>query len=162
MSEVGKEHGVAWWTVHRMLVAAAADVLGPVSEPTTTIGIDETRARSIRWLLVAGELTDLVAANTAAAAWCAQVNQRGRKLDPAWAHHRLLLRAGDTLSPQALARLKTVFAIDDPSGHFSRAWVVKELLRQLLQAHGPTRNSRHGTAPASSPGLSVRLRAGHG
>ena len=33
-----------------MLVAAAADALGPAA-PTTTIGIDETRARSVRWLL---------------------------------------------------------------------------------------------------------------
>jgi transposase len=36
--------------VHRVLVAAAADVLGQ-AEPTTAIGIDETRARSVRWLL---------------------------------------------------------------------------------------------------------------
>ncbi len=36
--------------MHRVLVAAAADVLGQ-AEPTTAIGIDETRARSDRWLL---------------------------------------------------------------------------------------------------------------
>jgi hypothetical protein len=36
--------------VHRVLVAAAADLLGPATA-TTTIGIDETRARSVRWLL---------------------------------------------------------------------------------------------------------------
>ncbi len=50
VSDVAVEHGVAWWTVHRVLVAAAADLLGPASA-TTTIGIDETRARSVRWLL---------------------------------------------------------------------------------------------------------------
>ena len=50
MSEVGKDHGVAWWTVHRVLVAAAADALGPAA-PTTMIRIDETRARSVRWSL---------------------------------------------------------------------------------------------------------------
>ncbi len=50
MSDVAVEHGVAWWTVHRVLVAAAADLLGQASA-TTTIGIDETRARSVRWLL---------------------------------------------------------------------------------------------------------------
>ncbi len=49
MSEVAKDYGVAWWTVHRILVAAAAAVLGPAA-PTTMIGIDETRARSVRWL----------------------------------------------------------------------------------------------------------------
>jgi len=31
------------------------------------------------------------------------------KVDPAWAHRRLLLRAGNELGPKALARLKTVF-----------------------------------------------------
>ena len=47
MSDVAVEHGVAWWTVHRVLVAAAADALGP-AVATTRIGIDETRARSVR------------------------------------------------------------------------------------------------------------------
>jgi transposase len=45
MSEVAKDHGIAWWTVHRILVKVAADVLGQAA-PTTMIGIDETRARS--------------------------------------------------------------------------------------------------------------------
>lgn len=48
MSEVAGEYGVAWWTVHRILVAAAVQVLGQAA-PTTMIGIDETRARSVRW-----------------------------------------------------------------------------------------------------------------
>ena len=227
MSEVGNDYGVAWWTVHRVLVAAAADVLGP-AEPTTRIGIDETRARSVRWLL--GELgwrrsdpwmTSIVDLDPASRGgiiglapgrsgacvegWLAlqssdfragvqvvaidpsapyaagirralpdarivldhfhlvmlanqaltdvrqrvaheQHDRRGRKTDPAWAHRRLLLRAGDTLSPAALRRLTTVLSTDDPSGQLSAAWAVKELLRQLLQAHGPTRYSRHQTA----------------
>jgi transposase len=50
MSEVGDDYGVAWWTVHRALVAAAAEILG-AAQPTAMIGIDETRARSVRWLL---------------------------------------------------------------------------------------------------------------
>jgi transposase len=33
MSEVGNDYGVAWWTVHRVFVAADADVLGQ-AEPT--------------------------------------------------------------------------------------------------------------------------------
>ena len=49
MSEVAKDHGIAWWTVHRFLIRAAADVLGQAA-PTTMIGIDETRARSVRWI----------------------------------------------------------------------------------------------------------------
>jgi len=38
-----------------------------------------------------------------------QQGRRGMKVDPAWAHRRLLLRAGNELGPKALARLKTVF-----------------------------------------------------
>lgn len=38
-----------------------------------------------------------------------QLGRRGRRLDPPpWAHRRLLLRAGNTLSPAALARLRRV------------------------------------------------------
>jgi hypothetical protein len=36
-----------WWTVHRILVATAVRVQGQAA-PTTMIGIDETRARSVR------------------------------------------------------------------------------------------------------------------
>ena len=72
--------------------------------------------------------------------------RRGHKTDPAWAHRRLLLRAGDTLSPVARGRLRRVLATDDPTGEIGAAWAVKELLRQMLQAHGPTRYSRHETA----------------
>ena len=50
MSKVGKDYGVAWWMLHRVLVATAADALGPAT-PTSMIGIDETRARSAGWLL---------------------------------------------------------------------------------------------------------------
>ena len=49
MSEVAGDYAVAWWTVHRILVATAAQALGQAA-PTTMIGIDETRARSVRWL----------------------------------------------------------------------------------------------------------------
>ena len=75
-----------------------------------------------------------------------QQGRRGMKVDPAWAHRRLLLRGGDQLSPKALARLKTVMSTDDPTGEISAAWACKELLRQLLGAHGPTRYSRQQTA----------------
>jgi transposase len=227
MSEVGKDYGVAWWTVHRVLVAVAADALGPAA-PTSMIGIDETRARSVRWLLAEvgwrrtdpwmtsivdlypasrGGIIGLAPGRSGACVqgWLSlqssqfrdavqvvaidpsapyasgirrslpharivldhfhlvmlantmltdvrqrvqreQHARRGHKLDPAWAHRRLLLRAGDTLSPKALTRLKTVLATDDRTGELGAAWAVKELLRQLLQAHGPTRYSRHETA----------------
>ena len=44
-----------------------------------------------------------------------QLGRRGRRADPAWAHRRLLLTAGDRLSRRGLARLRHVLAVDDPS-----------------------------------------------
>jgi transposase len=231
VSEVASDYGIAWWTVHRILVKAAADVLGQAA-PATMIGIDETRARSVRWLQEElenkltwrrsdpwmtsivdldpthpGGIIGLAAGRSGACVegWIAlqskefraavqvvaidpsapyasgirralpdarivldhfhlrmlanqmvtdvrqralreQQGRRGIKVDPAWAHRRLLLRNGDQLSPAALKRLKTVFASDDPANEISAAWACKELLRQLLTAHGPTRYSRHETA----------------
>jgi transposase len=64
-----------------------------------------------------------------------QLGRRGRKKDPAWANRRLLLRAGDRLSPRALARLGRVLASDsDPTQEIAAAWAVKERLRMLLAA----------------------------
>jgi transposase len=58
--------------------------------------------------------------------------RRGRTADPAWAHRRLLLRAGDQLGSAGLRRLAAVLASDDPSNEIGAAWGVKELLRRLL------------------------------
>ncbi len=60
--------------------------------------------------------------------------RRGRLVDPAWVNRRLLLRAGDTLSARARARLRATLAADDPTNEIGAAWGVKERLRQLLQA----------------------------
>ncbi len=49
VSDVAREHDVDWRTAHRALVAAAARWL-PEPAPTAVLGIDETRARSVRWL----------------------------------------------------------------------------------------------------------------
>ncbi len=43
-----------------------------------------------------------------------QHGRRGMKVDPAWAHRRLLLRGGDQLGPKTLARLKTVLSPRSP------------------------------------------------
>jgi transposase len=61
-----------------------------------------------------------------------QKGRRGRGIDPAWTNRRLLLRAGDTLSPRALARLKATLRADDPTDESGAAWGVKEQLRTLL------------------------------
>jgi transposase len=60
-------------------------------------------------------------------------DRRGRKIDPAWANRRLLLRGYDILSSQARARLEAVFATDDPTDELSAAWGIKEQLRRLLK-----------------------------
>ena len=245
MSEVAKDHGIAWWTVHRILVRTAADKLGQAS-PTTMIGIDETRARSVRWTCEGAEektrwrrsnpwmtsIVDLdpshpggiigltagrsgacvqgwidlqskdfraavqVVAIDPSAPYASgimralpdarivldhfhlvmlantmvtdvrqrvsreQQGRRGMKDDPAWGHRRLLLRSGDELSEKAKARLEMLFTTDDPTKEISNAWTCKELLRQLLAAHGPTRYSRHQTAHHRTRFLTACVDAG--
>src|SRR4051794_35308117 len=50
VADVAAEHGVSWHTAHRALVAAAAHWL-PEPTPTRVLGIDETRTRTVRWIL---------------------------------------------------------------------------------------------------------------
>jgi transposase len=50
VSEVAAEHSVSWWTVHRAFLVVAASWLPPPA-PTRVLGIDETRARTVRWML---------------------------------------------------------------------------------------------------------------
>jgi transposase len=215
VAEVAAEYGVAWHTAHTALVAAAARWL-PEPSPTRVLGIDETRARSVRWLLEPAGwrrsdpwLTSFVDADTTGpgvllglapgrsgacvkswlgaqtAAFRAGVEiavidpsapyasgvraalphtriavdkwhlvrlgneavtevrqrlarqrhgRRGRAVDPAWAHRRMLLTAGDRLSARQLARLTQVLAVDDPTNELGAAWGCKELLRQLLDS----------------------------
>ena len=45
-----------------------------------------------------------------------------------------------------MLRLTKILRTDDPTDEIGAAWAIKELLRQLLAAHGPTRYSRSGTA----------------
>ena len=235
VSEVAKDHGIAWWTVHRILVKTATDVLGRAA-PTTMIGIGETRARSVSWIQedIAKKLTwrrsdpwmtsivdldrnhpggiiGLAAGRSGACVqgWIAlqtrefraavqvvaidpsapyasgirralpdarivldhfhlvmlgnqmvtdagqrvlreQQGRRGMRIDPAWAHRRMLLRNGDQLSRNALGRLKTVFATDDPTNQISAAWACQELLRQLLAANGPPAGSTSRPTPTTS------------
>jgi transposase len=50
VSDVAREYRVSWPTAHKALIAAAARWL-PEPAPTTRLGIDETRFRSVRWIL---------------------------------------------------------------------------------------------------------------
>lgn len=49
--DVAAEYDVSWWSVNQALVVKAAAVLGPAPEGVRMLGVDETRARSVRWLL---------------------------------------------------------------------------------------------------------------
>jgi transposase len=50
VADVAAEHEVSWHTAHKALVAAAAHWL-PEPTPTRVLGIDETRTRTVRWIL---------------------------------------------------------------------------------------------------------------
>lgn len=69
--------------------------------------------------------------------------RRGRGIDPAWTNRRLLLRAGDTLGPRALARLKATLRADDPTDEIGAAWGVKEQLRRLLASGSLAEAAEH-------------------
>ena len=60
--------------------------------------------------------------------------RRGRLADPAWANRRLLLRAGNTLTPAAWARLEKIFRTDDPTDELGAAWGVKEQVCTLVKS----------------------------
>lgn len=75
-----------------------------------------------------------------------QTGRRGNLSDPKRTNRRLLLSAGDRLSPRALDRLIATLHADDPTDEIGAACRVNELLRQLLAANGPTRYSRHEVA----------------
>jgi len=220
-ADVAREHGVSWWSVDQALIAKAARMT-PLAPPgVRRLGVDETRARAVRWLLAehgwrrsdpwmtsfvdldpehAGGLLGLAPGRSGASVqgWLAlqspefrdgievvavdpsapfaaalrqalpaaelvvdhwhldklgtlmvtQVRQRvtqqtlghrGRKTDDGWAYRRLLLRGGRHLSDRQWARLKLLFATEDPTGEIAAAWAVKETLRQLLDALPATR-----------------------
>ena len=69
--------------------------------------------------------------------------RRGRGIDPAWTNRRLLLRAGDTLGPRALARLQATLRADDPTDEIGAAWGVKEQLRRLLTSGSLAEAAEH-------------------
>ena len=215
VSDVAAEYGVSWWSVHRALLVKALDLTAEVPA-VRMLGLDETRARSLRWSwkgrrwqLSNPWMTSFVDLDTSRPGWLLglvpgrsgasaqiwlqahgqqwrdqievvalapsapfaatvrrllpqatvvvdhwhlvrpanqmvtdvrhrvareQLGRRGRKTDPAWAHRRLLLAAGNRSGRHGLARLRAVFAADDPTQELAAAWGIKALLRQLLAA----------------------------
>jgi transposase len=59
------------------------------------------------------------------------LGRRGRKIDPAWANRRLLLRGRERLSQAGLARMWNGCLDNDPTGQILSAWIAKEELRAL-------------------------------
>jgi transposase len=217
VADVAREYQVGWHTAHQALIAAAAGWL-PEPAPTRVLGIDETRARTVRWVLAdagwrrtdpwltsfvdadptrQGPLLGLAPGRSGAcvAGWLAAqtpefrarievvvidpsapyasgirlalpgvqiavdkfhlvllanqmltavrqrvtrelLGRRGRKVDPPWAHRRMLLTAGEQLSHRQLDRLAVVLAADR-TDQIGAAWAIKELLRRLLAARDP-------------------------
>ncbi len=50
-ADVAREYAVSWWSVNHALVVVAASMLPRVPAGVRLLGVDETRARSVRWLL---------------------------------------------------------------------------------------------------------------
>lgn len=59
------------------------------------------------------------------------LGRRARKVDPAWANRRLLLRGHERLSQAGLARMWNGCVDHDPTGAILTAWIAKEELRAL-------------------------------
>lgn len=83
------------------------------------------------------------------------LGRRGRKIDPAWANRRLLLRGRERLFPVALARMwngciYNGCIYDDPSGAILTAWIAKEELRTV-------RDRRHRRTPQGHRAATVGL-----
>jgi len=59
LSDLASEYGVSWWSVHRALVVKAgqlgADSADTDPPPVRMLGLDETRARSLRWCIDVSE-----------------------------------------------------------------------------------------------------------
>jgi transposase len=49
--DVAREHDVSWWSVQAAMVVAAAALTPAAPAGVRRLGVDETRARSVRWLL---------------------------------------------------------------------------------------------------------------
>jgi transposase len=50
-ADVARKYGVSWWSVNSALVVAAASMTPQAPVGVRLLGVDETRARSVRWLL---------------------------------------------------------------------------------------------------------------
>lgn len=61
-----------------------------------------------------------------------QHGRRGRKIDPAWANRRRLLKGRERLSERAFQAMWAALEAGDPTAQILTAWIAKEELRMLL------------------------------
>jgi transposase len=66
----------------------------------------------------------------------ATLGHRGRKPDPLYRIHKLLLIGGEQLTGRGRERLRAGLAAGDPTGEVAVAWQGKELLRAIYAADG--------------------------
>jgi transposase len=67
----------------------------------------------------------------------ATLGHRGRKRDPLYRIHKLLLTAQEQLTRRGRVRLRAGLVAGDPTGEVASAWQGKELLRAVYRAVGP-------------------------
>ncbi len=118
-----------WWR-HRVLVAAI-DLHAPFRK-VLQAWLPHAEVVADRFHLV--QLANQMVTDVRRRLQTEQHGHRGRATNKSWAHRLLLLRAGNTLSPAALAKLKSVLATDDPTGQLAAAWGVKEQFRTMIHA----------------------------
>jgi transposase len=64
----------------------------------------------------------------------ATLGHRGRRRDPLYRIHKLLLTAAEQLTSRGRARLRAGLTVGDPTGEVAAAWQGKELLRAVYAA----------------------------
>lgn len=83
------------------------------------------------------------------------------KVDPACAHAGYCCEVATGSARRPCRDSRPCSRPTIATGEISAAWVCRELLRQLLAAHGPTRYSRHETAHRRTRFLTACATGGH-
>jgi hypothetical protein len=107
MYDVARDYGMSWWSVHCALVDKALTLTDSPLELVRMLGLDETRARSLRWVweddgwrLSNPWMTSFVDLDSAGLAGCSAWSRAAPTLQsrPGWAPSR---RRGGTASKSA-------------------------------------------------------------
>jgi len=133
LSDVATEYGVSWWSVQHSLVVTAAARTPAELPPVRMLGLDETRARSMRW-----NFDPEIGRWRLSDPWMTSFVDLdvGR---PGWLLGLMPGRSGATVTEW----LSAVLATDHPTNQIGAAWGAIGVLRQLL-----TRTEATTTRPA--------------